>query len=173
MRNAILALLTLGPQYGLQLRHEIQNRAILGRAPNSGQIYQNLERLIRDQLITHRGQTDSGQILYALSKSGKDVAESWLRNVPEQKTSNPFEEMVFHVLIVRSLPGVNEQVLINGYMRLWEEILTQKSSTLRALSTQKLAKAAIQWLTEVDNYPSSKSALEARPLLGRPRKHSV
>lgn len=45
VRDGLLALLTLGPAYGLQLHAELLDRAAHRRRVNVGQIYSTLERL--------------------------------------------------------------------------------------------------------------------------------
>ena len=51
VRHAVLALLSEGPKYGLQLRHEFEGRTGEVWPLNVGQVYTTLQRLERDGLV--------------------------------------------------------------------------------------------------------------------------
>jgi len=51
VRHALLALLSEGPKYGLQLRHEFEERTGEVWPLNVGQVYTTLQRLERDGLV--------------------------------------------------------------------------------------------------------------------------
>ncbi len=51
VRHALLALLSDGPKYGLQLRHEFEARTGEVWPLNVGQVYTTLQRLERDGLV--------------------------------------------------------------------------------------------------------------------------
>ena len=51
VRHALLALLSEGPKYGLQLRHEFEARTGEVWPLNVGQVYTTLQRLERDGLV--------------------------------------------------------------------------------------------------------------------------
>ena len=51
VRHAVLALLSEGPKYGLQLRHEFEARTGEVWPLNVGQVYTTLQRLERDGLV--------------------------------------------------------------------------------------------------------------------------
>ena len=58
VRHALLALLSEGPKYGLQLREEFEARTGEVWPLNVGQVYTTLQRLERDGLVEsdgHRG----------------------------------------------------------------------------------------------------------------------
>ena len=52
VRHALLALLSEGPKYGLQLREEFEARTGEVWPLNVGQVYTTLQRLERDGLVT-------------------------------------------------------------------------------------------------------------------------
>jgi len=58
VRHALLALLSEGPKYGLQLREEFEARTGEVWPLNVGQVYTTLQRLERDGLVASDG-TDS------------------------------------------------------------------------------------------------------------------
>ena len=55
VRHALLALLSAGPKYGLQLRNDFEARTGEVWPLNVGQVYTTLQRLERDGLVTSDG----------------------------------------------------------------------------------------------------------------------
>ena len=68
VRDCLLAIMSLGPQYGLQLHAELTTRAPHRAATNVGQIYSTLDRLVRDAKVETGGQTADGLPLYQLTE---------------------------------------------------------------------------------------------------------
>ena len=60
VRHALLALLSEGPKYGLQLRQEFEARTGEVWPLNVGQVYTTLQRLERDGLVASDGDGDDG-----------------------------------------------------------------------------------------------------------------
>jgi hypothetical protein len=60
IRHALLALLSEGPRYGLQLREEFEARTGEVWPLNVGQVYTTLQRLERDGLVESDGDADPG-----------------------------------------------------------------------------------------------------------------
>jgi len=60
VRHALLALLSEGPKYGLQLREEFEARTGEVWPLNIGQVYTTLQRLERDGLVESDGTGDDG-----------------------------------------------------------------------------------------------------------------
>ena len=58
VRHALLALLSEGPKYGLQLREEFEARTGEVWPLNVGQVYTTLQRLERDGLVESDGDGD-------------------------------------------------------------------------------------------------------------------
>ena len=56
VRHALLALLSEGPKYGLQLRQEFEERTGEVWPLNVGQVYTTLQRLERDGLVESDGE---------------------------------------------------------------------------------------------------------------------
>ena len=63
VRDGLVAILTLGPAYGLQLHAELARRAPHRGPVNVGQIYSTLDRLSTQRLIASAGVTDAGVAL--------------------------------------------------------------------------------------------------------------
>ena len=60
VRHALLALLSEGPKYGLQLREEFEARTGEVWPLNVGQVYTTLQRLERDGLVETAGAAGRG-----------------------------------------------------------------------------------------------------------------
>ena len=75
VRHALLALLSEGPKYGLQLRHEFEERTGEVWPLNVGQVYTTLQRLERDGLIESDGDGEAGpQKSFRLTAARRDRA---------------------------------------------------------------------------------------------------
>ena len=61
VRHALLALLSEGPKYGLQLRQEFEARTGEVWPLNVGQVYTTLQRLERDGLVVSEGDDEGPQ----------------------------------------------------------------------------------------------------------------
>ena len=61
VRHALLALLSEGPKYGLQLREEFEANTGQVWPLNVGQVYTTLQRLERDGLVGAVGDAESGR----------------------------------------------------------------------------------------------------------------
>jgi DNA-binding PadR family transcriptional regulator len=82
IQHAVLALLAQGDSYGYELRAQFKESV----GPqwgelNIGHLYQVLDRLVRDGLVTRRAVTQSerpDKQMYRLTKSGRTELEHWL-----------------------------------------------------------------------------------------------
>ena len=107
VRHALLALLSEGPKYGLQLRQEFEERTGEVWPLNVGQVYTTLQRLERDGLVESDDSDDEGpQKSFRITAAGKVELDEWLRTPPDL-SSPPRDELVMKVLIAVRLPGVN------------------------------------------------------------------
>ncbi|PPG72207.1 hypothetical protein C5C31_04405 [Rathayibacter rathayi] len=114
VRDGLLALLTLGPAYGLQLHAELLDRAAHRRRVNVGQIYSTLERLRERGLVTSAGSTDDGLPLHALTDAGRTEASAWLRGdgaSPEED----WDDVLDRVLLASSLSGADLAAVLDAY----------------------------------------------------------
>src|ERR1700748_2244031 len=98
VRHALLALLSEGPKYGLQLREEFEARTGEVWPLNVGQVYTTLQRLERDGL----GEADGGagarrQKGFRITAGGAAEVAEWLRTPPDL-ASPPRDELVIKVL---------------------------------------------------------------------------
>ena len=84
VRHALLALLSEGPKYGLQLQQEFESRTGEVWPLNVGQVYTTLQRLERDGLVEAvDGEHDGPQRGSRITSAGGDELAEWLRTPPE------------------------------------------------------------------------------------------
>ena len=76
VRHALLALLSEGPKYGLQLRQEFEARTGEVWPLNVGQVYTTLQRLERDGLVEAEDSDEEGpQKGFHITKDGASELE--------------------------------------------------------------------------------------------------
>ncbi len=114
VRAGLLAILSLGPAYGLQVRDEFLDRAPHRTSVNVGQIYSTLDRLMTAGLVRNRGMTDDGLPLYGLTDSGENAVDEWV-GAAETNAGDRIDDLLDQVLIVSSLPGVDVAPVVAGY----------------------------------------------------------
>src|SRR5215468_4312019 len=84
VRHALLALLSEGPKYGLQLREEFEVRTGEVWPLNVGQVYTTLQRLERYGLVeSDREDADRPQKGYRITPAGVRELNDWLRTPPD------------------------------------------------------------------------------------------
>ena len=117
VRHALLALLSEGPKYGLQLRQEFESRTGEVWPLNVGQVYQTLQRLERDGLVeSDAGEEDGPQKGYALTTAGATELTAWLRTPPADEQP-PRDELLIKVLVAVHVPGVDVRDVIQSHRR--------------------------------------------------------
>ena len=107
VRHALLALLSEGPKYGLQLRLEFEARTGEVWPLNVGQVYTTLQRLERDGLVQADDADDRGpQRAYHITPEGHDELVAWLRTPPED-AQPPRDELLIKVLVAVHVADVD------------------------------------------------------------------
>jgi len=125
VRHALLALLSEGPKYGLQLREEFEARTGEVWPLNVGQVYTTLQRLERDGLVESDDDADSGpQKGFRITADGAGELAGWLRTPPDL-ASPPRDELVIKILIAVGLPGVDAPEVIQAHRRYLVELMQQ------------------------------------------------
>src|ERR1700689_4292069 len=105
VRHAILALLSEGPKYGLQLQKEFESTTGEVWPLNIGQVYTTLQRLERDGLVESDGAESEGpQKGFHITDAGSTELTSWL-NTPPDMTNNSRDETLIKVLSGYRGPG--------------------------------------------------------------------
>jgi DNA-binding PadR family transcriptional regulator len=115
VRHALLALLSEGPKYGLQLRQEFESRTGEVWPLNVGQVYTTLQRLERDGLVESDG-SDGPQNVFAITAEGTDELTTWLRTPPDV-VPPPRDELVIKVLVATRVPGIDVPDLLQTHRR--------------------------------------------------------
>ena len=125
VRHALLALLSEGPKYGLQLRQEFEARTGEVWPLNVGQVYTTLQRLERDGLVeSDDGADDGPQKGFHITEDGEAELAEWLRTPPDF-SSPPRDELVIKVLVAVGLPGVDVHQVVQVHRRYLVELMQQ------------------------------------------------
>ena len=126
VRHALLALLSEGPKYGLQLRQEFEARTGEVWPLNVGQVYTTLQRLERDGLIESDDDVDDEgpQKGFHITQEGAEELAQWLRTPPDF-SSPPRDELVIKVLVALELPGVDVHDVVQVHRRYLVELMQQ------------------------------------------------
>src|SRR3974390_556901 len=125
VRHALLARLSEGPKYGLQLRQEFEERTGDVWPLNVGQVYTTLQRLERDGLVeSDDAASDGPQKSYRITGEGAEELGQWLRTPPDL-TSPPRDELVIKVLVALEMPGVDVHEVLQVHRRYLVELMQQ------------------------------------------------
>jgi DNA-binding PadR family transcriptional regulator len=125
VRHAILALLSEGPKYGMQLRDEYEGTTGDVWPLNVGQVYTTLQRLERDGLVeSDDAGTDERQKTFRITDEGETELVHWLQT-PPAPTSPPRDELVTKVLVAQRVPGVDVHDVIQAHRRQVVELMQQ------------------------------------------------
>jgi DNA-binding PadR family transcriptional regulator len=125
VRYALLALLSEGPKYGLQLREEFEARTGEVWPLNVGQVYTTLQRLERDGLvISDDADTEGPQKGFRITAAGREELAGWLRT-PSDLASPPRDELVMKILVALRLPGTDVVEVIQVHRRHLVELMQQ------------------------------------------------
>src|SRR3984957_13286909 len=125
VRHALLALLSEGPKYGLQLREEFEARTGEVWPLNVGQVYTTLQRLERDGFVeSHAAEQDGPQKGFRITVLGAEELAGWLRTPPDL-ASPPRDELVMKVLVALRVPGTDVRDVIQVHRRYLMELMQQ------------------------------------------------
>jgi DNA-binding PadR family transcriptional regulator len=125
VRHAMLALLSEGPKYGLQLREEFEARTGEIWPLNVGQVYQTLQRLERDGLVESDGNGEEGpQRRFRITAEGDQELARWLRTPPDL-SSPPRDELVMKILVALHVPSADVHAVIQAHRRYLVELMQQ------------------------------------------------
>ena len=143
VRHALLALLSEGPKYGLQLRNEFEQRTGEVWPLNVGQVYTTLQRLERDDLIESDGDEEVGpQKSFRLTPDGAAELDTWLRTPPDL-TSPPRDELVIKVLVASRVPGVDVHDVIQAHRRRVVELMQDWTRVKRDSDPDEVSPALV------------------------------
>jgi DNA-binding PadR family transcriptional regulator len=161
VRCALLALLSDGPKYGLQLRHEFETRTGEVWPLNVGQVYTTLQRLERDGLVSSDDAEDGLQKGYRITADGTRELTDWLRTPPEL-AQPPRDELLIKVLVAVQVPGIDVHEVIQVHRRHLIELMQRYTSVKAEAAEDDVAlalvvdaelfriEAAVRWLDTAD-----------------------
>lgn len=135
VRHALLALLSEGPKYGLQLRQEFVARTGEVWPLNVGHVYTTLQRLERDGLVESDGMEEGPQKGFRITAEGEQELAVWLRTPPDL-SSPPRDELVIKILIALQLPGVDVQDVLQSHRRYLVQLM-QEWTRLKEYAAQR------------------------------------
>lgn len=160
--HALLALLSEGPKYGLQLRQEFEARTGEVWPLNVGQVYTTLRRLERDGLVqTDDGAAEGPQKGFRITESGAQELADWLHTPPDLSPP-PRDELVIKVMVALRVPRVDVRDLVQIHRRHLVQLMQQYSRlkddaaesdiSLALVVDAELYRldALIRWLDSVD-----------------------
>ena len=125
VRHGLLALLSEGPKYGLQLRQEFEARTGEVWPLNVGQVYTTLQRLERDGLVEADDTAEEGpQKGFHITDEGQAELNDWLRTPPDL-SSPPRDELVIKVMVAIRMPGINVHEVIQVHRRYLVQLMQQ------------------------------------------------
>jgi DNA-binding PadR family transcriptional regulator len=124
VRHALLALLSEGPKYGLQLREEFEARTGEVWPLNVGQVYTTLQRLERDGLVESEGPDEGPQKAFQITEIGAAELADWLRTPPDL-SSPPRDELVMKILVAIRLPGTDVHDVIQKHRRYLVQLMQE------------------------------------------------
>jgi DNA-binding PadR family transcriptional regulator len=161
VRHALLALLSEGPKYGLQLRDEFEARTGEVWPLNVGQVYTTLKRLERDGLVSSEDDGDAPQKGYTITSAGGRELMEWLLE-PASEAPPPRDELLIKVLVAARVPGVDVHDVIQRQRRHVVELM-QRYTTVKADAAEDdvalgiivdaqlfRLEAAVRWLDAAD-----------------------
>jgi DNA-binding PadR family transcriptional regulator len=161
VRHALLALLSDGPKYGLQLRHEFEARTGEVWPLNVGQVYTTLQRLERDGLVAAEGAGEGPQKGYRITADGSNELLTWLQT-PTAEGQPPRDELLIKVLVAVQVPGVDVQDVIQAHRRHLVEAMQRYTAVKAAAAPDDVAlalvvdaelfrlEAAVRWLDSAE-----------------------
>jgi DNA-binding PadR family transcriptional regulator len=117
VRHALLALLTEGPKYGLQLRQEFEARMGEVWPLNVGQVYTTLQRLEREGCVeSDETEREGAQKRFRIAAGGERELHRWLRTPPDGGPP-PRDELVIKVQVAARMPDVDVPEILQTHRR--------------------------------------------------------
>src|SRR4029077_11597274 len=123
--HVLLALLSQGPKYGLQLREEFEAGTGEVWPLDVGQGYKTLGRLERDGPAESDGTGQDGpQKRFRITPRGEEALAAWLRTPPDL-TSPPSDELVMQSLEAARVPDTDAHEVIQAHRVYLLELMQQ------------------------------------------------
>jgi DNA-binding PadR family transcriptional regulator len=143
VRHALLALLSEGPKFGLQLRQEFEAGTGEVWPLNVGQVYTTLQRLERDLLVESDDVDEDGpRKRFRITGEGEGELARWLRTPPDL-SSPPRDELVIKVLVALRVPGVDVHEVVQVHRRYLVQLMQQWTRLKEDLAEHDLGFALV------------------------------
>jgi DNA-binding PadR family transcriptional regulator len=146
IHHAVLALLGKGPSYGYELKSQFeQSVGPQWGELNIGHLYQVLDRLERERLVTKRVVPQEGRpdrVVYRLTKSGREELERWLESPFVRRA---YRDDLFLKLMAASRLGREP---LARFLRLEREALLGEMSALGQLRRRHRGEPLVSLLIE-------------------------
>jgi DNA-binding PadR family transcriptional regulator len=181
VRHALLALLSEGPKYGLQLRQEFEARTGEVWPLNVGQVYTTLQRLERDGLVESDGEEEGPHKDYVITVDGTRELNEWLQTPPET-SQPPRDELLIKVLVAVEVPGVDVHDVVQVHRRHLIEVMQRYTAVKADADEDDVAlalvvdaelfrlEAAVRWLDAADARLGSQPRTAVRRAVPAPRR---
>jgi DNA-binding PadR family transcriptional regulator len=140
--HALLALLSEGPKYGLQLQNEFQSRTGEVWPLNVGQVYTTLQRLERDGLVESDEEGERSQKRYRITSTGDRELADWLRTPPEL-VPPPRDELVIKVLVALQVRGIDIHEILQAHRRHTVEVMQRYTQVKASAGEDDVALALV------------------------------
>ena len=115
VRHAILALLSEGPKYGLQLQKEFESNTGEVWPLNIGQVYTTLQRLERDGLVeSDESESEGPQKGFHITDAGSTELSSWLNTPPDMTSPPPLTPPIFRSCLLASTTNCATFIPLNA-----------------------------------------------------------
>lgn len=142
IRSSLLVLLLDGPAYASQLRSRFEERTGGTWPLNVGQVFQTLDRLVRDGLVIPTdAQAAPGpaqaRTRFALTGPGRQAAWDWLGR-PVARAGVPRDELAIKVALALATPGVDVLAIIDAERRASMAQLAELTARKRALGAAEI-----------------------------------
>jgi DNA-binding PadR family transcriptional regulator len=124
VRHALLALLSEGPKYELQLCEEFEAATSEVRPLNAGQLYATLGRLERAGLVASDDSETAGpRKRFRITAGGAGELAAWLRTPPDLGSAPG--QVAAKVLAARRVPGTDVHEVVQVHRRFLMELMQQ------------------------------------------------
>ena len=166
VRQSLLAILDQGPCYGYQLRAEFERRTGGGWPLNVGQVYNTLDRLERDGLVSKGGSDDQGHVFYRITDAGRREVHDWLASAVVHAAHAVRDELIVKLALGATLPEADLEAMLTAQHEVASAALARATAALHDLSDpvdaiswakqltlqaeQSRARAELSWLETVE-----------------------
>ncbi len=154
IRHSLLALLVEGDAYGNQLRTAFEDRTGGTWPLNIGQVYQTLDRLVRDGLVaTSDGAgvdlPPQARNLYSLTPAGRSEVARWFEE-PVSRIPAPRDELSIKFALGLGLPGVDADAVLDAQRAASMRTLQGLTVMRRQRVAQDASAARQPWMLVLD-----------------------